>query len=382
MKRSAHAFLYYFRMLIRDRSQLFWCLLFPILLSTMFHFAFSGFASSSDFHPIPVAVSSEAAVPSFVRSVFDDSLSQILDTTWVSSPEDGEELLREKKVSGAMNLAEDFSLQLTVGPGSSLDTSILESVAENFNVIRGSFIQAYDSHGIAGILKTLAAMPRGAEDYVSHDTGAQEVDTDYAKINFYSLIGMFCLFADMGGLAAVIFSQANLSPLGLRTSLTSSSHTQVLGGFLLAALAVQYVCILAGLAWMQLVLKVNFGSSAPAVLLIALSGCVTGVCLGFFVGSIGGMKESTKNAILMVIVFGCSASAGLFGSGGTIQLEHTAPVLNRLNPVTMITDALYACALNGGAARYRKDICWLLLMAAIFFAGGIWMQKKKQFESL
>ena len=105
MKRSAHAFLYYFRMLIRDRSQLFWCLLFPILLSTMFHFAFSGFASSSDFHPIPVAVSSEAAVPSFVRSVFDDSLSQILDTTWVSSPEDGEELLREKKVSGAMNLA-------------------------------------------------------------------------------------------------------------------------------------------------------------------------------------------------------------------------------------------------------------------------------------
>lgn len=382
MKKFLHSFSFYFRILMRTKDQLFWCLLFPILLSTMFYFAFSGFADSSDFSAIPVAVSSEISLPDQVKDIFNENLEDFLDVTWAASSEEADDLLREKNVSGAIHLTRNLSMELTVSAGSSLEASILESLVENYNMIRQSFIRSFEEGGFSGVIKTVRALPGDLGSYVSHSAGSGDIDKDLAKINFYSLIGMFCLFAGMGGMTAVILSQANLSPLGLRTSLTGASHAQVLGGFLLGAFLVQYVCILIGIGWMRFVLKVDFGHTVFALLLTAAAGCLTGVCLGFLVGSIGGMKESTKNAILMVVIFGRSASAGLFGTSATMQLEHTLPLLNRINPVTMVTDAMYALALNGGSGRVMRDIFWMLLMAALFFTAGVLLQRRKQFESL
>ena len=65
-----------------------------------------------------------------------------------------------------------------------------------------------------------------------------------------------------------------------------------------------------------------------------------------------------------------------------MQLEHTLPLLNRINPVTMVTDAMYALALNGGSGRVMRDIFWMLLMAALFFTAGVLLQRRKQFKSL
>ena len=42
--------------LLRDKALVFWTLLFPMLLATLFHFAFSNIFSSHNFKAIPVAV--------------------------------------------------------------------------------------------------------------------------------------------------------------------------------------------------------------------------------------------------------------------------------------------------------------------------------------
>lgn len=42
--------------LLRDKALVFWTLLFPLILATLFHFAFSNILSDHNFKAIPVAV--------------------------------------------------------------------------------------------------------------------------------------------------------------------------------------------------------------------------------------------------------------------------------------------------------------------------------------
>ena len=51
-----HTMKYTLLNLLRDKGQVFWCIAFPLLLGTMFHFAFGGLGSGESFSAIPVAV--------------------------------------------------------------------------------------------------------------------------------------------------------------------------------------------------------------------------------------------------------------------------------------------------------------------------------------
>lgn len=50
---------YHFRILLRNREQMFWILLFPILLGIMFKVAFSNISSSEIQKPVSIAVVEE-----------------------------------------------------------------------------------------------------------------------------------------------------------------------------------------------------------------------------------------------------------------------------------------------------------------------------------
>ncbi len=65
-----HTMKYTLLNLLRDKGQVFWCVAFPLLLGTMFHFAFGGLGSGESFSAIPVAVVMQEE-SSELRSMFD-----------------------------------------------------------------------------------------------------------------------------------------------------------------------------------------------------------------------------------------------------------------------------------------------------------------------
>ena len=82
LQKFAHCFRYYFLICIRDHSQLFWCLAFPVLLSTLFYFAFGNLTRSEKFYAIPVAIVIQGNIPSDSANPFRkgiDSLSSSSD---------------------------------------------------------------------------------------------------------------------------------------------------------------------------------------------------------------------------------------------------------------------------------------------------------------
>ena len=110
-----HAMKYTFLSLLRDKSQMFWCFAFPLLLGTMFSFAFGGLGEDEIFSAIPVAVvmdeseNEDAALPiaDGIRSLF-DGLSepgddQFLEVSYVTDKE-ALELLSEKEIYGIIHV--------------------------------------------------------------------------------------------------------------------------------------------------------------------------------------------------------------------------------------------------------------------------------------
>ena len=52
-----HEFKYEVIRVLRQKEELFWVLLFPVILGTMFHFAFDNLSNATEnFHTIPAAV--------------------------------------------------------------------------------------------------------------------------------------------------------------------------------------------------------------------------------------------------------------------------------------------------------------------------------------
>ena len=51
-----HNYLYRLKCIVRDRTMMFWSMLFPILLATLFNMAFSNISSAESFSKINVGI--------------------------------------------------------------------------------------------------------------------------------------------------------------------------------------------------------------------------------------------------------------------------------------------------------------------------------------
>ena len=77
------------------------------------------------------------------------------------------------------------------------------------------------------------------------------------------------------------------------------------------------------------------------MLIISLFGSLIGVSVGLFVGSLGKLSEGIKVAVILAISMVCSFLAGLMNSNMKDLVEKHAPIINRINPAALISDAFY-----------------------------------------
>ena len=147
-----HTMKYTLLNLLRDKGQVFWCVAFPLLLGTMFHFAFGGLGSGESFSAIPVAVVMQEE-SSELRSMF-DSLSkpgedQFLEVTYASAA-DAKELLKAKEVYGIITADLPTVSDYRNAVSSIADTlrrdDFRSSVPEYFKCACGSFQHRIQCH--------------------------------------------------------------------------------------------------------------------------------------------------------------------------------------------------------------------------------------------
>lgn len=404
-----HAMKYTFLSLIRDKSQMFWCFAFPLLLGTMFSFAFGGLGTDESFSAIPVAVVMEkssdtaATVPlsDAIRSLF-DALSepgedQFLDVSYTTEDEAGD-LLSQKEIYGIIavdvpditdyinaeseNDLPDAPLTLTISAemnSAPLYQSILSAFVEQFNM---------EYHAIADIAMThpeqleavLQKMSMQTEYIVEEALGAETLDESLTY--FFNLIAMTCLYAAMGGSNIAIDNQANLSALGARRSISPVHKLVTTLGDLAALLVFEFFTVLVSLFYFSGVLGIDFGTRFASIALTALCGCLAGISLGFFIGSIGRFGKEIKFGILMATVMISCFLSGLMIGNMRMYVEEICPLVNRINPAALIADALYALVIYPSNERFFVNITSLLTISAVLCLSGFALIRRKKYASI
>ncbi len=104
--------------------------------------------------------------------------------------------------------------------------------------------------------------------------------------------------------------------------------------------------------------------------------------MGLLVGSIGKWGEDVKVAIILSVSLGTTFLSGLMVSGIKGLIEKNCPILNRINPSALITDALYSVAVYPDVARYRQDVAIMLLMGALCIAIVFFLTRRVRYDSI
>lgn len=364
----------YYRILssLREKIAVFWVLFFPIILGTCFNAAFSGiYDAEMEFETIPVAVVLED--DSFLKPVLDalskesDDEKPLLDVLYVSK-EEGEKLLKNKKVSGIID-ENNNNVDLTVSENG-MDSTILQSVLDEY-------------------LQTMDLVMAGADitEVMKDGSYIQSKSVSDAELNpymeyFYALISMACMFASFFGLNCAKEMRADLSSLGMRKSLIPTHRLKIIIGDVLGNYIIQCFAVTLFVCYMQFVLKIDFGNNFFYVLLTAYFGSLIGLMIGLFIGSLKGISEGVRTGISITTSLLLSFLSGLMVGDIRWKIEAAAPILNRLNPATVIADALYSLSIYDTYTRFYSNIGILAVMSVILCIASYLMVRRQDYASL
>jgi ABC-2 type transport system permease protein len=370
--------------LVRNKSNIFWILLFPIILGCLFKIAFSNLGNAESFHPIPVAIVSDDSEAAQNFCLVADELAkegtdQMLVITYCTK-EEALALLEEKDVDGILFAADPVSLTISGEMNNAqMNQSILKTLVEEYNL--NASIAADTAAVHPELLPRLIAAMSEAQSYheeISLSRSAGDMYTQY----FYNLIAMACLYTALSGIIVSAENQANMTCLAARKSISPTGKSGLVSGELAANVLFEFVLNLIAFLFMIFVLGIDMTARFPWAVLTIFVSTVTGVSFGFFLGALGPKTEGGKIGMMFAIVMPCCFLSGLMIGNMRILVEQYAPWLNRINPAALISDCFYSLNVYESMDRYTGNILTLLLLSIIFCLTGFVATRRKKYASL
>lgn len=379
-----HSFIYTLKTLVRVKGQVFWCVLFPIVLATMFNFAFGNLAESEQFSPIPVAVvltekAQTEAVQSALDSVSAEGDGQLLIVQYTTE-EEAMELLSNNEIVGILTAGEQLKLSISGSmTNSKLEQSILNVFTEQYNLYAEGLKNVIQTNpsGVPAFLEQMNA----ETDYLTHKNFT-EGNYSESLTYFYNLIAMACLYAALIGNTLAHFGAANLSAIGARRMVSSANKLVYDLGSVCAAIVMEVVSISLSIFYIRYILGIDFGDRFGYVFLTIFVGCVLGVSMGYFIGSIGRASAGVKEGILICVTMICCMLSGLMVSGARILIDRAFPVFNHINPAALISDSFYSLVVYPDYSRYYSNVIICAVEAVMFIIGSFLLSRRKKYASL
>lgn len=371
---------YSFLTKIRNRSIVFWPLIFPFILTTVMYFSI-GQMEESDFETVNVAVVAENAGGSEAEEAFLtwlEMMEESSDMIHIEQMEEDEALDRLEKgqIDGIFYNGETPAL--TVGRNG-LPESILQIVLENY------------IEGRKTLEDVAAVSPEKLKDAVSamedYTDSIEQVTLGGKTTNgnvqfFYALLGMACLYGCFIGYGSAMELQAYLTPLAARRCAGPSNRLHVILSETLVSFVLHFVNMMILLAYMKYVLRLEFSGSYAEMLPALFLGSMIGVTMGMFITSIGKMGEGMKVGVMVGVSMAMSFCAGLMNADIKNIIDRSAPLLNRINPAALISDALYCINVYDAPARYAQDILILGVMCVLLTGGTYLIIRRERYGSI
>lgn len=394
-----HNFKYALKTLFKNKMLIFWTYAFPLILGTFFNMAFSNIEKSEKLDIIDIAIvenenfnNNQTFKESFKELSSEDNQDRLFNTKYVTE-EEAINLLEESEISGYLIFNEDPKI---VVKSSGINETILKYVVEQIievqdimkNVTENKISNYMSEHPYeSGNLNSIyASIYSEVMKLMSeNNTNIKDISSSnlsYTMIEFYTLIAMSCLYGGILSMVVINQNLANMSSKGKRIQVSPTSKTKIIFSSVLASYIAQIIGVAILFVYTIFVLKVDYGNNLPNIILLALVGSLAGSSLGIAIASTIKSNENTKTGIIIAVtMFGCFLS-GMMGITMKYIIDKNIPIINKLNPASMITDGFYSLYYYDTLDRFYFNIISLLIFAFIMIIISIFSLRRQKYDSI
>lgn len=380
-----HNFKYTLKVLLRNKGLLFWTFAFPILLGLLFNMAFKDIESKEAFDVIDIAIVENAYFENDLvfkesfKALSSEDSNKIFNITYTNL-ENAKKLLEEEKITGYLTLTKDL-VNVTV-TSSGTEETILRFVTEEIESekeIIYSFLIGKSQEDSNNFAEEISKIMENTEAKINNISNK---NLGYTMIEYYTLIAMAALYGGTISMNATNYKLANMNPVGKRTAISPVSKRKMILGSLLASYIVQIIGLSLLFIFTIFVMKVDYGNNLPLVILLGFVGSLAGLSLGIMISSLFKTNENNKDGILIsVTMFWCFLS-GMMGITMKYVIDKYVPILNKINPASMMTDGLYALYYYETKERYFFDIISLLVFSFIMIIISYRSLRRQKYDSI
>lgn len=382
-----HNFKYTLKILIKNKSLIFWTFAFPLIMGFLFNIAFSNINKSEKFNIIDIAIVSNEELEKnndFKKII--DTLSnddKVFNTKYVNINE-AEELLNNSEITGYLIFDEE-NLKVVVN-SNGINETILKSIVDEIRetiIITNNLIEDEIKNttqiNYGELYKKISVLIEKSEPNI---VDISSDNLSYIIVEYFTLIAMTCLYGGVISMEAINYSLANMSSQGKRISISPTKKGKMLLSSLLASFIVQLFGIFLLLTFITLILKINFECNFLLVILLSLIGSFAGLSLGLFVAVFFKTTENNKVGIIISITMAFSFLSGMMGVTMKYVVDTKLPFLNKINPANMITDAFYSIYYYDTLERYKFNIVSLFLFSILLLIISSISLRRQKYDSI
>lgn len=371
---------YQIKRMLRSKSVLFWMLAFPIILGILFYNMFGGISELTQFEKIPVGILAAEEDKNFVdimESVESDAGTKMFQVKVYREKDKAMKALKDETIKGVIDLSEDRTL---IVKDSDIYTSIIKTFLDQYRQNQKLIVDTAKKNpqGVSKLVVTLFDPTKISIKEIP----LKGVDKDLYTQYFYALIAMTCLMASMVGLNNGCDIQADLSSIAARRNVAPTPKMlQVMKDFIASFI------LCAGILLLVLLLCIygfhqDFGKNFAYIMLGSLAGIFTGLAVGILIALFVKGNHTKKEGIVVAFFMISSFLGGLQWGDITYYLEKTCPIINRINPATLIVNAFKSLAVFGDVKQYAVNVGTLFLIGFLCISISVWKLRRTRYASL
>ena len=384
-----HNFKYSLKILLKNKSLIFWTFAFPILLGTLFNMAFSNIEKSEKLSIIDIAIinSDESDNDKIFKETMqtlsdDNNKNKIFNITYTDISKAKKMLLNEE-ITGYLKFNEN-NIDIIVN-SSGINETILRSIVDEIEREKEVINTLVKKETEKGNIDYTAIYNKIALLLNNSNATLKDISNknlSYTMIEYYTLVAMAVLYGALISMNVVNYKLANMNSVGKRTAVSKVGKGKLLLGSLLASYIVQMLSLLILLVYTIFVLKVDYGSDIMHVILLIAIGSLASLTLGLGVSTMLKTNENAKTGILIAITMLWSTLSGMMGITTKYVIDKNIPILNILNPANMITDAFYSLYYYDTLNRFYSNIISLLVFSLIMIIISYESLRRQKYDSI
>lgn len=373
-------FIYRLKVLLRNRSLLFWTFAFPIVLGLLFNLAFGNL---DDIFSLETSTVGIVTTDQSKADQFEAVLKQVKNEDEVVfkgkklSKKEAKAQLSDDKISGYFEIGAK-KITLFVSKSGTQQTVLKE--------LLNQYLQNTDK--VENLMASGTAQPQAIEQALEqknfvHDrngTGNFNLKSFY----FFTLVGMTVMYGFMWGLRNANDQQANQSPEGMRLCLIPRNKLLVSFANMLASFFLFVAQVILILMFYRFVYQVEFGDHWNYILLVCGLGAFTAISFGTLIGNaFSKLDFQQKISIGISISMIMSFLAGMMGSQSIkYWIDVHVPLLGRINIVNLISESLYQLFYYQSLDSFYTNLVWLTSFGILFVIVNYSFERKVQYDHL